>query len=478
MVRTLAEKAITSNKTNSTYVVVEQPKDSYYAQKKMDIGVTGGDSKVFSEKRFQHIEAIHVIPTSRSMYYKARSLNLPHYMLTKSGLQGLMKFVEPSKIQIIVYDKSRPATDGPATDGPATDGPATDGPATDGRGAVQKRDNGVIESDPFLHVEHDPQPTPNYLRQCEGNKVTSILDPQFQCKLAKLVLAHGTSDPNRDNIRLDFGFTSDQSCNERNEDGITMPVLKKPPSSVTIQCQDLFQEAMAAFSCFALSSYKAGKEVEWTKLQERREQFAETMHEASIFEAYRFALVPVNDCFALHEDGKNCKSSTSKLLTQVCCYSAYVSIEKMEYRLSIIGYSRESITHHLDRKVLFVDIISDVCAFYKGRDNAERCVNDCPWDLSTFTKTRQGRTSFPDAWSVVTSTRMSSILPSRMSYRSYLILARVSRLINDVDFGLPLSLETIQFISGNLVNFAPRTTSKLNSGNWKGGRLQAPFYHS
>jgi hypothetical protein len=52
MVRTLAEKAIASNKTNSTYVVVEQPKDSYYAQKKMDMGVTGGDSKVFSEKRF------------------------------------------------------------------------------------------------------------------------------------------------------------------------------------------------------------------------------------------------------------------------------------------------------------------------------------------------------------------------------------------------------------------------------------------
>jgi hypothetical protein len=53
------------------------------------------------------------------MYYRARSLNLPHYMLTKSVLQGLMKFVEPSKIQIIVYDKSRPATDGPATDGPS-----------------------------------------------------------------------------------------------------------------------------------------------------------------------------------------------------------------------------------------------------------------------------------------------------------------------------------------------------------------------
>jgi hypothetical protein len=142
------------------------------------------------------------------MYYKARSLNLPHYMLTKSELQRLMKFVEPSKIQIILYDKSRPATDGPAKDG---------------RGAVQKQDDGVIGGDPFLHVEHDPQPTPNYLKQCEGKKVTSILDPQFQCKLAKLVLAHGTSDPNRDNIRLDFGFTSDQSCNERNEDGITKP---------------------------------------------------------------------------------------------------------------------------------------------------------------------------------------------------------------------------------------------------------------
>jgi hypothetical protein len=285
MARTLAEKAIDSNKTNTTYVAVEQPKDSYYAQKKMDMGVTGRDSKVFSKKRFQHIEAIHVIPTSRSMYYKARSLNLPHYMLTKSALQRLMKFVEPDNIQIILYDNSqpamgrkrdrlatdRPATDRPAMDGPATDGPATDGLATeglatdglatDGHGAVRKRDDRVIGADPFLHVEHDPQSTPDYLEQCEVKKLPAFLIHSSSVNWRSRFLRTAQVIPT---VTI-FDSTLASPPTKAVTNAPTMEslslVLKKPPSSDKNICQDLCQEAMASFSCFALSSYKAGKEV-------------------------------------------------------------------------------------------------------------------------------------------------------------------------------------------------------------------------
>ena len=166
---------------------------------------------------------------------------------------------------------------------------------------------------------------------------------------------------NRQNHYIDFGFTTSR-CTSRSNDsnGISRPLLK--PGS----CNPLIVE------CFSiLSSIAHNESCSWIsdapiysddRFPDRFTDFSSKICKGNTIEAIRIALVDSNNTCNIHEDKQN---DPYLSMSTVISIGKIVTLKNGNIvRLSIIGYSRKSISDYYFRKRKYAPIIQEFVLYH------------------------------------------------------------------------------------------------------------------
>lgn len=171
----------------------------------------------------------------------------------------------------------------------------------------------------------------------------------------------------RQRMYLDFGFTTNISTSRyyENSKGIAKPLLK-PGSCLPI-----------VVKCFIILSNIARNELcPWIvdsqiysddRFPQRFKEFANTIHNTNMIEAIRIALVDCNNQCSIHEDKHN--DPYPKMSSVISLGKVIHQDDGGVSRLSIIGYSRKSISDYYLRKKKILPSITRLLTYHIQKEN-------------------------------------------------------------------------------------------------------------
>jgi hypothetical protein len=203
---------------------------------------------------------------------------------------------------------------------------------------------------------------------CSGPNCTvvNILSPQMKAcfepvdfeRLGQHVKMRSKCDPSRGNVYVDTGWASNLSSRRvKGEDcGVAKPAELTPHPSG----KEIFADAMVALSKFSLLICPDSMSKKLNQVDKRRtSEFAAKHVKGNLLEVMRVALTNEKYLVGCHADKFNDVLEWNK---SVVNFSTWILIDGEWWRLSLIGYSRKSISDYYRRLDLYgplVDRISD-----------------------------------------------------------------------------------------------------------------------
>jgi hypothetical protein len=177
--------------------------------------------------------------------------------------------------------------------------------------------------------------------------------------LGEYVKTHSKCDPSRGNVYIDSGWASNLSS--RRVKGQDYGVSK--PAEITVDPigKDMFADAMVALSKFALlvcPDHMKDKLYQGDK--RRRLEFADKHVEGNLLEVMRAALTNEKYLVGCHADKHNDVLDWNE---GVVNFSTWIVIDGEWWRLSLIGYSRKSISDYYRRLDLYGPLVERISAF-------------------------------------------------------------------------------------------------------------------
>ena len=171
----------------------------------------------------------------------------------------------------------------------------------------------------------------------------------------------------RQRMFLDFGFTTNISTSRCSDtmNGISKPLLK-PGSTLPL-----------IVKCFSILSYVAkNQQCPWIfdshiytddRFPDRFPEFSQRIHNTNIVEAIRIALVDCNNLCSIHEDKHN--DPYPKMSSVLSLGKIIHQDDGRVSRLSIIGYSRKSISDYYLRKKKLLPTINRLLSHHLMQEN-------------------------------------------------------------------------------------------------------------
>ena len=166
-------------------------------------------------------------------------------------------------------------------------------------------------------------------------------------------------DPNRGNMYIDAGFASNLSSRrKKGEDcGVAKPAELAPHSSG----KQIFDDAMVALSKFSLLICPNSMKNKLFQEDKRRtSEFAGKHVEGNLLEVMRVALTNEKFLVGCHADKHNDVLDWNE---GVVNYSTWIVIDGEWWRLSLIGYSRKSISDYYRRLTLYGPLVDKISHF-------------------------------------------------------------------------------------------------------------------
>ena len=321
-------------------MIIEEPRASYYHQAKSSIGMGANPQKV-CPPRWKHMHCLHLVecPTADTPnMYIAEHLNTPHYMVSLEALESYLGCAYKSNC-VVHWHEADPA-------GEPCDLPSSFVKFWSFKG--------------MKSFEHEYRK----VRTLVSNSLPKKPEV-FLRQLGLKILAEESNDPFRKNRGKDSGFSSDFNL-ERNDQphGIATPRKRTGTDDI------LMIAAMVLLSRLTGQRLPPGFLTKRGKRKGRRDAlFCQSIHPDNIFEAFRAALSSAKDIVDAHEDSQN---DGDKDYSFVPCLSFLVDLEGKKYRLSLIGYSRKSVRHCLDRRAKYGPLIDRIVGFYQNSDPNRR----------------------------------------------------------------------------------------------------------
>jgi hypothetical protein len=272
---------------HGTPFVFEEPKASYFL---LGFGVRQALLALgpLAPERLVHIEQVHVVyqPDSKTQITVARRLDAPHYQATSVQIQA------SSFSPIIFYQDSFPI----------------------------------------------PQPLSDFLYVCSDHSgcVEGLLSQIDFDVLGRRLLSRKPMHSVRQSYFEDFGICSGQCTSRKGSElGISKPSTKpgsndKVINEVLVTCSNIIR-------ALGMTIFDYGKE--------RLLSFAGTLADGNLIEAMRLAITDESNLCGIHEDQNNDPAFPS-----VPVFSKFIWVDEKRFRVSIIMYSRQSISDYLKRK--------------------------------------------------------------------------------------------------------------------------------
>jgi len=198
-------------------------------------------------------------------------------------------------------------------------------------------------------------------------RVVNVLSPEMKACFHKVdfealglhVKERSKCDPNRGNMYIDAGFASNLSSRRvKGQDcGVAKPAELKPHPSG----KDIFAEATLALGRFALLVCPNSMKAKLYQGDERRNrEFAGRHVKGNILEVMRVALTNEKFLVGCHADKFN---DVLEWNEGVVNYSTWIEIDCEWWRLSLIGYSRKSISDYYRRLDLYGPLVDRISGF-------------------------------------------------------------------------------------------------------------------
>jgi hypothetical protein len=198
-------------------------------------------------------------------------------------------------------------------------------------------------------------------------RVVNILSPEMKScfesvnfeSLGAHVKKRSKCDPSRGNIYVDVGFASNLSSHRvKGEDwGVSKPAALTPHPSG----KEIFADAMVALSQFSLLVCPDSMKKKLYQQDKRRtSEFAAKHVEGNLLEVMRVALTNEKYLVGCHADKFNDVLDWNE---GVVNFSTWILIEGEWWRLSLIGYSRKSISDYYRRLDLYGPLIERIADF-------------------------------------------------------------------------------------------------------------------
>jgi hypothetical protein len=240
--------------------------------------------------RLAHIEKVHVVyqPLQETQITIARRLDLPHYQATTAQVMAA-KFGN--------------------------------------MGIYKNTDNdGSNASNAFMM----------YVGSQHSGEVTHLLASIDFHALGTRLLSKKPKHSVRQSYFEDFGVTSSQSTNRKGDTlGISKPTTKPGTDEPVIKT--LLRTCSDILRALNLKIFEFGAE--------RVALFSGKLAPGNVVEAMRLAITDEANLCGIHEDQRNDKG-----FPEVPVFSKFIMVKNKRYRVSIIMYSRQSISDYLKRK--------------------------------------------------------------------------------------------------------------------------------
>ena len=177
--------------------------------------------------------------------------------------------------------------------------------------------------------------------------------------LGEYVKTNSKCDPCRGNVHIDSGWASNLSS--RRVKGQDYGVSK--PAEITVDPigKDMFGDAMVALSKFALLTCPESMKDKLYQGDKRRQlEFADKHVEGNLLEVLRAALTNEKYLVGCHADKYNDVLDWNE---GVVNFSTWIVIDGEWWRLSLIGYSRKSISDYYKRLELYGPLVERISLF-------------------------------------------------------------------------------------------------------------------
>lgn len=203
----------------------------------------------------------------------------------------------------------------------------------------------------------------SYIKVSHRYDVSNISDEFLDSLIKKIFNAKKSNQNNgpRQNYFIDFGFTTSM-CTSRSNDsnGISKPLLKPGSNDpLIVKCFSILSSIAKCESCSWISNSPIYSD---DRFPDRFNDFSFKICRGNIVEAIRIALVDSNNICHIHEDKHN---DPYHSMSTVISIGKIVTMNNGNiWRLSIIGYSRKSISDYYIRKRKYVPIIREFVLYH------------------------------------------------------------------------------------------------------------------
>jgi hypothetical protein len=225
-------------------------------------------------------------------------------------------------------------------------------------GCLSKKLRRTILVNEFLRGENKSGINCTVVNDLSSQMKECFVSVDFE-SLGKHVKTHSKCDPSRGNVYVDSGFASNLSS--RRVKGQDYGVSK--PAEITVDPigKDMFDEAMVALSQFALLVCPESMKDKLYQGDKRRQfEFAGKNVEGNLLEVMRVALTNEKYLVGCHADKYNDVLDWNQ---GVVNFSTWIVIAGEWWRLSLIGYSRKSISDYYRRLDLYGPLVERISTF-------------------------------------------------------------------------------------------------------------------
>ena len=212
--------------------------------------------------------------------------------------------------------------------------------------------------------------------------VFNVLTPQMSdivegmplLELAKAV--HGSAkDKGRGNIYIDVGYSSDiNSKRSQEHGGVATPQGLRQTTDQNFQVAMLGMTDMADLACQPEVRGKVFRD------EERNRLFSGSRLPRNLIETLRVALTNAKYIVGCHADDKN---DVIPYFQGVVNYSKWLYIDGEWWRLSLIGYSRKSISGFLKRRARYMPLVERVVHYYNEMPTERKFITSELLDFSS-----------------------------------------------------------------------------------------------
>jgi hypothetical protein len=303
-----------------------------------------GDSQILHKMRLQHIDKILLV---RPELVQVSALDFTQPDITLGILELTPYFY--ASIYTKVYFASR------------LDVPHYQMPS----GQMKTYCSQVERMCPTLSFETFNDSTKNYggdflnVCNCPSREIESAMECVDLLAIAEFVLHNGASDGQRKNKYCDIGYASDLNTSR----SFASSGISKPR---TLEFTDNSLLQSGAVGLSKLVDEVSPPHLKGITYRDpvREAEFSQTIAPLNILDAIRFALTNEDHVLGIHEDTKNC---TKTAFRGVINYSRWLTLSDGRWwRLSILGYSRKSITGYMARKSKYGPVIAAVVKFTRS----------------------------------------------------------------------------------------------------------------